>query len=545
MTGRYCRKGYGLLVLLICVILSACGQDEAPQQKSSDTRAAARSAALSIVSGSENKELEPLIQQFAREHDVDITITYMGSIDMTLMLSERGADIPHDAVWPANSLWISLGDRNKVVRYAESIMRSPVVLGVKKPVAERLGWIGKDVTIADILDTTRSGSLRFTMTSATQSNSGASAYLGFLHAMAGSPDILSTDHLENAGVREKVKTLLSMVDRSSGSSGWLKSIMIDHYDRFQAMFNYEAMIIEANQELVRNGRAPLYAIYPTDGIMIADSPLGYVDKGDKTKESLFQSLQAYLLSETVQKEILKQGRRTGLIGLNPDSVDHRIFNPDWGIDVSRIISPVPTPPEPVIQRALDLYQTVLRKPSLTAYVVDISGSMQGKGIQDLKAALSTLFDPDQARRYMLQPSAQDIHIILPFNAAPLDAMKAVGNSPETLRHLTAFVQGLQASGGTDIYAASAQALEMIKQVPDMENYFPAVILMTDGRSSGNFDALKSQIQTLSPAMDIPVFSITFGNADERQLKEISTFTAARVFNGTNLVGAFREAKGYN
>lgn len=534
-----------MFVLFAVVTLFSCGGDK----ESSDTQSAdtpkASGTRLTIVSGSENKGLEPLIKEFARKQGATIDIDYMGSVDMTLMLREKGKNLPYDAVWPANTLWITLGDEQNVVKKTESIMRSPVVLGVKKPVAERLGWTDKAVATADILEAAKAGKLRFAMTSATQSNSGASAYIGFLYAFSGASDVLQVENLEDPAVQEKVRDLLSRVNRSSGSSGWLKETLVDHYERFQAMFNYEAMIIEANQELTSRGQPPLYAVYPTDGMMIADSPLGYVDKGDAKKEVLFDNLQAYLLSPEVQDEIMRQGRRTGLIGINPDKVDTSVFNPAWGIDVTRIISPVPTPSEPVIRKALSLYQVSLRKPSLTAYVVDVSGSMQGQGLEDLKAAMTTLLDPDLARRYMLQASDKDVHIILPFNATPQDGVKAQGNSREVLNDLLAFVQGLRAGGGTNIYAAAARGLELIGGVESMEDYFPAVILMTDGQSKGEVATLSTAIQNTPMGADIPIFSITFGQADERQLREISEITMGRVFSGKDLVKAFRAAKGYN
>ena len=46
--------------------------------------------------------------------------------------------------------------------------------------AEELGFVGREVSVSDLLGAIRSGKLRFCMTSATQSNSGASAYIGFL-----------------------------------------------------------------------------------------------------------------------------------------------------------------------------------------------------------------------------------------------------------------------------------------------------------------------------------------------------------------------------
>jgi hypothetical protein len=84
-------------------------------------------------------------------------------------------------------------------------------------------------------------------------------------------------------------------------------MMLADYGSFEAMVNYEALVIEANRELVRRGQEPLYVIYPVDGIMTADSPLAYVNKGDAAKEALFGELQKYLLSEAAQQAILALG----------------------------------------------------------------------------------------------------------------------------------------------------------------------------------------------------------------------------------------------
>ena len=48
----------------------------------------------------------------------------------------NGASSRYDAVWPANSMWILLSDASGAVQLSSSIMRSPVVFGVKKSVAD-------------------------------------------------------------------------------------------------------------------------------------------------------------------------------------------------------------------------------------------------------------------------------------------------------------------------------------------------------------------------------------------------------------------------
>lgn len=528
-----------LLLFAVVVLVAACTQpndNHGPIQTSDPARQ------LIIISGSENKGLEPIVQRYARQHGLQIDMHYKGSVDIMLEL-QRGADIVADAVWPANSLWITLGDHDKVVQHIESIMTSPVVFGVRRSVASQLGWLDRDIQIADVLAAAESGHLRFAMTSATQSNSGASAYMGFLHAMAGAPPVLTEEHLADEQVQQQTARLMKSIHRSSGSSGWLKELVLSKYDEFDAMVNYEALIIEANQVLERQGKEPLIAIYPTDGIMMADSPLGYVDRGESGREKLFQGLQDYLLSEPVQDEILALGRRTGLVGFAVDKVDPAVFNPAWGIDVRRVISAVPTPTEPVIRTALELYQVGgLRKPSATVYVLDYSGSMGGGGEMALKAAMQTLLDPAEAKRFLLQPSGEDRHIVVPFDGHPRDVWRMTGNDPRELAGLLRQIKSAKARGGTDIYAACAQAVEELRQIKDLDHYFPSIILMTDGQSKGDPGQLARALQDLA----VPVFSIAFGNADDAQLKVIAETHGGRVFHGhRDLAKAFRKAKGYN
>ena len=500
---------------------------------------------LTVLSGSENKTLEPLIQDFARQHDVSIQMNYSGSVE--IMRDLQSGNVAADAVWPANSFWISLGDTRHQVKQARSIMRTPVVFGVKKSVATRLGWVGKPVTVEQILRAAESGKLRYMMTSATQSNSGASAYLGYLSAFAGRPETLTQRNLSDPQVQGKIKRILGTVNRSSGSSGWLKDLFLANYDKYDAMVNYEAVIIETDQQLVAQGKEPLYVVYPEDGLALADSPLGYVDKGDAAKAKLFGDLQQYLLSGAAQARILAQGRRVGLLGLTISHPDTAVFNPAWGINTRRVLSPIRFPGPAVVAHALDLYQTTFRKPSLTVYCVDFSGSMASNGgEQGVKSAMHLLLDQDKARGLLLQASPNDVTIVVPFNNHPFSPLNVTGNDPAALHQLAAQVDGLQADGGTDIYSPVMQSLDMLKRNGNLDKYFPAVILMTDGQSNtgATFNDLRAYLA--QSGMQVPVYAISFGDADTNQLNQITDLTSGKLFDGSHdLVAAFREAKGYN
>ena len=505
---------------------------------------------LSIVAGSENKTLEPLMKDWAKSNGVDLTITYLGSVDISREL-EKGPAGAYDAVWPANSLWIALGDTQKVVKHQESILRSPVVLGLKKSIAEKLGWVGRtDVTVQMIAKAATDKEFRLAMTSATQSNSGASAYFGFLYALAGSPDVLTMANLADAKVLDGVRQLLAQVDRSSGSSGWLKDALVANPTAYDAMFNYESTVLEADQALATAGQEPLYIIYPANGLSVADSPLAYVARGDAAKEAAFLKLQTFLLSPETQKTLSDLGRRSGLIGMEAQGADPQVWRAEWGADLKRDMAPVPTPGADVIGEALSLYQTELRKPSLTVWVLDISGSMGGDPIAKLKQAMGLLLDKQAAAVNLLQPSKRDVTIIIPFNNEIGTPIVVKGSNSADLAAALAQVNALEAGGGTDLYGALASAIQALQPYKDdgtLFTYLPAIVAMTDGASDMiNFDYF-TQIRDQSGfGKDVPIHAIAFGEADMTQLTALTTGSIGRLFTaGDDLAGALRQAKGYN
>ncbi len=505
---------------------------------------------LSIVAGSENRALEPVMQDWAGRNEVALTVTYLGSVDISREIG-KGTAGAYDAAWPAHSLWLQLGDSAKVIKHSQSILRSPVVLGLRKSLAQDLGWVGRDdVTIQMIEAAATADRFRLAMTSATQSNSGASAYFGFLYALAGSPDVLTMENLADPAVLDGVRTLLAQVDRSSGSSGWLKDAMVANPDAYDAMFNYESVILEANQALTTAGKDPLYVVYPANGLSVADSPLAFIAKGDAAKEAAFLKLQEFLLSAETQQTLSGLGRRSGLIGMEAEAADPAVWRADWGVDLARSIAPVPTPSAEVIGEALRLYQTELRKPSLTIWVLDVSGSMEGEPIAALKQAMGLLLDKEAAAVNLLQPSSRDVTIIIPFNDQVLAPLTIVGAAEADLQAALARVNGLQAGGGTDLYSALSEALDELQPYADdrsLYSYLPAIVAMTDGASTTDSQpTFLRNLRRSSFGQDIPIHAIAFGNADEAQLKALADASIGRLFlAGSDLADALRQAKGYN
>jgi Ca-activated chloride channel family protein len=499
------------------------------------------STEFTIVSGSENQSLEPIVQAFCRKQSVTCHIRYMGSLDIGLAIAEKRIDF--DAVWPANGIWIDLFDKTKVVHNLTPIMRSPVILGVRRSKAQELGWIGRDVSSADIGEAVKAKRLTFLLSSATQSNSGAGAYIAMLSAALGHPESISVEDLEKAGVRETVRTLLSGVSRTAASSGWLADLYLQGVEQgvnYDAMWNYEAVIAETNQKLAERKAELLYAIYPSDGAALANSPLGFVDRGGgDARGRFFNELQVYLLSRDVQAQLVEKFRRPAV----GEATTGRP-QPEWNYDPRRLVTFIRMPEADVVWAALKLYQEGLRRPSLIAYCLDFSGSMQGEGERALKQAMRFVLTPHEASVMLVQHGADDQIIVLPFDARVRGIHQGRGIETDQARLLAA-IERERADGGTDFYTCALRAMELMAQLPDRRRYLAAIALMTDGRSETmNRDQFLRRWQDAGG--ELPVFGIMFGQADRSQLDQIAAKTRARVFDGTkDLREAFRTMRGYN
>lgn len=540
-----------VLISLVCLAAGCHSSKESAVGKDSS----GQPLGLVIWSGSENRSLEPMVQEFAQRKGKRIQMSYYGSGEIAAEIS-KGAQATPDAIWPASSLWISYGDRKKVIKQSESIMRSPMVLGVRLPVAKQLGWVrgepnflGRDISVAEVAAASRSGQVRVGMTSATQSNSGCMAYLGFLYAMSGSPEMLGLAQIRDEKVGKQVSALLAGFQRSAGSTGFLMDLLLERPELMNAVFTYESLLIETNEKLAASGKDPLYAIYLRDGTAISDSPLALVDKADASKAALFKELQQYLLSDDVQKRLLASGRRTGLVGINLSGADTAKFNTAWGIDVNRVITPIAVPSEPVIREALNLYQGLFRKPSLTVYVLDFSGSMgQNQGEPQLKEAMRILLTPELAAEHLLQPSPRDLSIVIPFNNTIDQPLVAKGNAPEQLMPVLAAIQAKEAGGGTDLYQAVAQAFHILDSyAAEAGKYHMSIIVMTDGEPTDSREQFIAGVEHSTLKKDVPIYPILFGTAAKMEpMNWLVSQSYGKVFDGTqDLAKAMREAKGYN
>lgn len=524
-----------IAIILIFMILANITNSNKKSNYKQNNNFAQRVKTFNIISSSENEDLENIIQEYGKSKGYDINIEYAGTLDIMQKLKEENE---YDAVWSSNSIWLYMLDDQVKVSNSKYTSINPVIFGITKSKAEELGFVGKTVYTKDIVNAISSGKLKFSMANPTSTDSGASAYLGILSTLAGNPEVLKEEHLENKELKEQLKTLFSGVERTSGSEEFLEEMFLK--GDYESVVTYESSIIKLNKELIANGKQPLYAIYPVDGVSISDSPFAYIDNKDEYKKEVFTDIQTYILSNEGQQKLQEKGRRTWYGGVNANA-DKTIFNPEWGIDTSKYISPTKYPNTKVIRLALNMYQTEFRKPVHVAFCLDYSGSMYGEGIKQLRDAMDYILT-EKAQVDLLQFSEKDKIDIIPFSSKVLAKWETT-NGKETSQILK-MLNNQSPNGQTALYDAGIEALNRLKD-GDSETYNTSVILMTDGLANvGTYNDLYRVYKQINK--EIPIYSIMFGEADINELEPIARLTNGKVFDGkTDLVKAFKEVRGYN
>lgn len=488
-----------------------------------------------ILATDEASDIYPLLIEYGKSKGYNISVeTCNGSLDMIDILN-GGAK--YDAVFLSNSIWMSMLDSVKISDY-EVISINPVVFGVKKSLAEKLDLIKDDLKLEDIVNAIKYKGLKFTMPSGTQTNTGASSLLGFVNVLCGSKEVLTSDDLKSESLNDELTALFAGVNRSSGSESFVEEMYIS--GRCDAAILYETNIININKK-IKNDDDIIYALYPVDGVSISDLLFGYIDSDEEEKKVIYDDLKAYLLTNEAKDKLEKNGHRVWYGGINKNA-DKSVFNLEWGIDTNKYLNSAKYPSISVIKDVFALYQSELRKASHTVFVLDYSGSMYKDGHEELSEAMDYILDEDKASKDYLQFSDKDIVTIIPFSTSVIDVYST--KKQDSLSSLITKVKNTKVSGGTNIYDAITEAINVISS-QDSEEYNLTIVVMTDGEGNGGSkDIMEKRYKALNK--DVPVYAILFGDANEKQMKEIAEFTSGKVFDGKkDLKRAFKLVRGYN
>ncbi|TQS42652.1 substrate-binding domain-containing protein [Cryptosporangium phraense] len=535
-----------LAVLMAAVALAAgctsSSGDPAPAAsgKSSPTT-------LRVLAGSELEDLKPILDDLRTETGVTVQLDYAGTLDGAQAVADGSAGKKYDAVWFSSNRYLGLLPEARThLRTQEKIMTSPVVLGVKRSVAQRLGWSSKAPSWAQIAEAAAARKFSFGMTDPSASNTGFSALVGVAAALSGAGDALTTADVTKVGPR--LKTMFAGQTLTAGSSGWLADAYVKRATGkspgapVDGLINYESVLLSLNA--TAKLPEPLTLIYPSDGVVTADYPLTLLDSASPSARDAFTRVVTDLRSAERQKAILDATRRR--------PIEPTVPLPEPLKSAQLIELPFPARRD-AVDALLSAYQNEIRRPSRTVYVLDTSGSMKGERINGLRAALTGLTGADTTLtgRFARFRAREEV-TLLAFSSsvkAPVTVTVPAGDPDAALARIRSAVSALKADGGTAVYGALDRAYDLLRTSPTTDGPVTSIVLMTDGENTSGpkLDDFRTSFAGYPAAQrTIPVYPVLFGESRESEMNQIATLTGGRTFDAhtDSLTTVFKEIRGY-
>jgi len=183
------------------------------------------------------------------------------------------------------------------------------------------------------------------------------------------------------------------------------------------------------------------------------------------------------------------------------------------------------------------------------FVLDVSGSMGGEKIDQLKDSMFTVLDDMTETDYFniitFSSSVQHWHPNTSQTEGGVAGSPQIVEATEENKNLAIkHILGLNAGGGTNINEAMLEGLKIAEsalrseKLPEDVNSM--IIFLTDGLpSSGetNTETIKNNIKNANSKLDVPIFSIGFGrDLDFDLIKEISEQAnsfSKRIYEGSD------------
>lgn len=493
------------------------------------------STEMTVLAGSELKDLEPHLKTIEKNTGVRLQMKYIGTLDGAEKLV---AGEPVDIAWFSHGKYIDLlQGKNRRTVTQEKIMLSPVVMGVKVSKAKQWGWLDKtDLTWRDIADKAKSGELKYAMTNPASSNSGFTATVGVTAAFSNRGDAISAQDVD----KQALKDFFEGQKLTAGSSGWLAAAYVKEQDRLDGIINYESVLMQLNSS--GQLKEKLQLVYPSEGIITADYPIMLLNK-DKREE--FTRLVSFLKTPEFQQTLMQDTQRRPVV---PQVKLSNQFP-------KQILVELPFPSKlSTINEILFAYLDEHRRPSHAFFVLDISGSMKGERIHALQGALSNLtgLDTSITGQFSRFRSREKITMIT-FNNLVKKPMSftITETDPEgkSMREIRNYVDSLRVGGGTAIFTALREAYLQAQQAYSEDpDRFYSIVLMSDGENNNGisrnqfiqfYDSLPAE------AKQIKTFPILFGEANVRDMDALAEQTGGRVFDGRkSLSQIFKKIRGY-
>jgi Ca-activated chloride channel family protein len=459
-----------------------------------------------------------------------------------------------DAWVPQSTAWVRKAaadsDAERIIPDLQpSIARSPAVLAMPKPMAEKLGWPQKPPTWEAVLkDATRGktwsafgqpdwGPFRLGMTDPATSTAGLLA----LTAILDENDDESISDAEQENLL-KLKQSLAVYAKTTDEilTEYTKLAAQDPLSALKYVTAFPALEQDVVNHNLRNPRSPLVAVYPEGSSIEADHPFLVLNSDWATDDAkqVASDFMAFVRGRTGETELLSAGfrdpnRAPGKDLVAANGVAEQITTLPRGVLLAESVA-----------RTISSW-TALTRTTNILLVLDISGSMKelvpgaGKSRLDLakaaaKEAVSLFSDEARVGLWTFSSGLQgktDYRSVV-----PLDELGREVNNRTRKQQMLSSIDALQPRGDTGLYdtVAAAQKFLLDNYQKDAVNL---VVVMTDGKNEDptgglSLEQLKQQLvkNDADANRRVSVATVGFGEAaDYEALRTISQLSGGLSF----------------
>ncbi|MBC7232123.1 MAG: VWA domain-containing protein [Chloroflexi bacterium] len=437
------------------------------------------------------------------------------------------------ALCPDSSIWFTQLDsewlaqqqsESPLVGETTRFAVSPVVIAMWADVARSLGYPGKAIGWADLLQAARTNPNFKWSHPSTSSASGLLATLATFYAGANKTRGLTIEDVTAESTIAYVSALEKTVRYyGEGERAVIQQVAEKGHAYLDAFIVQEQLLIQFNLK----NKEKLVAIYPVEGTMWADHPLAFLERSETTAEQrmAYRSFRDFLLSPDIQALVLAHGYRPTDLSIALDTPNSPI-KAENGVDPTQPKTTLQIPGPSVIEIVREVWQYTKRKTNVYL-VADVSGSMQGEKLEQAREAFLTFLDSikGEQERVGLIMFSSDVYEVVP--------LAELATNRQTLRSIIA---DLSAGGDTSLLDAINLAYERLQQKQDRER-INAIVVMTDGKENDSQISLRELTNRLrqgnASGLPVVVFCVAYGDdADLATLEKISAATGGQTRRGT-------------
>ena len=430
-------------------------------------------------------------------------------------------EIPNPTVvTPSSADWlvrVNYGAGRTVVDTGESRAICSALIGIVtyRDMAEALGWPDKEIGYADIiaLRNDPQGWAAYpgakaewgqkplvAFTDPVTSSTGRSVLFSlYANGATKAPEQLKLEDVGDPGVINAVKEFQRLIDHYMIGTIPLNTKVYQgpRYGHFFIMPEDNLIhLYEGTEQALVDGvtvqappiEQPMVMIYPKEGPMIRNNIAGIVDapwvEGEQVEAA--NRWVDFLLEDEQQRAFMRSGFRPGSsISLTNESskiIGRYGLKAEPGVKIQ-----VPELIDPAVAAAIEKSWEDVKRPGIVTFVLDTSGSMSGKKIDQAKQGMTKALDGmAQNNQVGFLTFAENLGISIPVEPLSVNRFS-----------ITNAVQKAKAQGSTALYDAIKAGIEMSDTALGDPEAIRAVVVLTDGQANRGDTRLDDLIEMTS------------------------------------------------